>query len=420
MSAPGARRRAHSDKPLPLAGIRVLDLTRALAGPFCTMILADLGADVIKVEPAPGGDMIRTWGPFDHGISAYYLSTNRNKRGLALDFRHPQGMQLLARLAAKSDVLVENFKPGTMESMGLGYAGLSAANPRLVYAGITGFGRTGPAGQWPGFDQIAQGYSGLMSLTGMPDTGPTRVGVAIGDLTSGMWAAIGVLAAVISRSTSGCGQRVETSLLASLVGLLSVQGQRYLSLNEIPEPTGNTHPVIVPYGAFETKDGPLNLAPATPDMWRKLCGLLELEHLTANSRFVDNAARMQHRDELKSIIEAKLRLRTRSEWTEAMLALGIPAGPINNLADVFADAQVQHCGLVEEVAHPLLGKLKQLANPVSMDSLEGGCVRTPPPLLGEHTRAVLADYGLTEVEVETLLGAGVVLQYAAAGTQAQK
>ena len=412
MSTPAtARRRAHQDNPLPLAGIRVLDLTRALAGPFCTMILADFGADVIKVEPAPHGDMIRTWGPFDRGISSYYLSTNRNKRGIALDFRHPQGVQLLARLAAKSDVLVENFKPGTMESMGLGYDGLSAANPRLVYAGITGFGRTGPAGHWPGFDQIAQGYSGLMSLTGMPESGPTRVGVAIGDLTSGMWAAIGVLAAIAARTASGRGQRVETSLLASLVGLLSVQGQRYLSLNEIPETTGNMHPVIAPYGAFDTKDGPLNVAPATPDMWLKLCGLLELELLTTDPRFVDNAARMQHRDELKSIIEAKLKLRTRREWSESMLALGIPAGPINNLADVFADPQVQHCGLVEEVAHPLLGTLKQLANPVKMDSLEEGSVRTPPPLLGEHTCAVLSDFGLAEEEIACLLCEGVVLQY---------
>ena len=194
------------------------------------------------------------------------------------------------------------------------------------------------------------------------------------------------------------------------MGLLSVQGQRYLSLNEIPRPTGNTHPVIAPYGAFETKDGPLNVAPATPDMWLKLCGLLELEHLTTNPRFIDNAARMQHRDELKSIMEAKLKLRTRREWSESILALGIPAGPINNLADVFADPQVQHCRLVEEVAHPLLGKLKQLANPVSMDSLAGGCVRTPPPLLGEHTCEVLADYGLAEGEIESLLGKGVVLQ----------
>lgn len=420
MSASAAQRRAPPGNRLPLAGIRVFDLTRALAGPFCTMILADLGADVIKVEPVPGGDMIRTWGPFDHGISAYYLSTNRNKRGLALDFRHPQGVQLLARLAAKSDVLVENFKPGTMEAMGLGYESLSAANPRLIYAGITGFGRTGPAGHWPGFDQIAQGYSGLMSVTGMPETGPTRVGVAIGDLTAGMWAAIGVLAAVIARSASGLGQRVETSLLASLVGLLSVQGQRYLSLNEIPGPTGNTHPVIAPYGAFETKDGPLNIAPATPDMWLKLCALLGLEPLSVDPRFVDNAVRMQHREELKSIIEAKLKSRTRGEWTEAMLALGIPAGPINNLADVFADAQVQHCGLVKQVAHPLLGTLKQLANPVSMDSLDGDSVRTPPPLLGEHTRAVLADYGLAAAEIEALLGAGVVTQYAATATAAQK
>jgi formyl-CoA transferase len=295
----------------------------------------------------------------------------------------------------------------------LGYEGLSAGNPRLIYAGITGFGRTGPAGHWPGFDQIAQGYSGLMSVTGMPESGPTRVGVAIGDLTAGMWAAIGVLAAVIARAASGYGQRVETSLLASLVGLLSVQGQRFLSLNEIPNPTGNTHPVIAPYGAFETRDGPLNIAPATQDMWLKLCHLLELDALNADPRFADNAVRMQHRDELKLILEAKLKSRTRREWSESMLALGIPAGPINNLADVFADPQVRHCGLVEEVAHPLLGKLKQLANPVGMDSLAGGSVRTPPPSLGEHTREVLADYGFPDAEIDALLGAGVVAQYAA-------
>lgn len=396
--------------PLPLAGVRVLDLTRALSGPFCTMILADFGADVVKVEPAPKGDMIRGWGPFDRGISAYYLSTNRNKRGIALDFRQPEGLELLARLARKSDVVVENFRPGTMETMGLGYEKLSSANPRLIYAAITGFGRDGPAGSWPGFDQIAQGYSGFMSLTGMPETGPTRVGVAIGDLTSGMWAALGVLAAVISRQSTGRGQRVETSLLASLVGLLSVQGQRYLNLGQVPGPTGNTHPVIAPYGVFETADGPLNIASATEDMWTKLCELLGLQDAARDPRFADNERRMQHRDELKELMEARLRNATRSEWTRRMLGAGIPAGPINNLADVFSDPQVQHCRLVEEIAHPVLGQLKQLANPVRMDALRQGSVRLPPPLLGEHTREVLEDYGLSAADIDDLLGRGAVMQ----------
>lgn len=395
---------------LPLAGLRVLDLSRALAGPFCAMILADMGADVVKVEPTPKGDMIRGWGPFDQGISVYYLSANRNKRGMALDFRHPQARQLLFDLAAKSDVVVENFKPGTMEDMGLDYADLAIANPRLIFASITGFGRGGPAGDWPGFDQIAQGYSGLMSLSGMPETGPTRVGVAIGDLTSGMWAAIGILGAVAARAANGRGQRVETSLLASLVGLLSVQGQRYLSLGELPALAGNAHPVIVPYGAFETADGPLNIAPATPEMWNKLCELLGLGELPADPRFTDNAARTRNRDELKTILEGKLRLAPRAEWTAKMLAQGIPAGPINDLSDVFSDAQVAHCRLVEEVMHPVLGPLKQLANPVKMDSLGGRSVRTPPPQLGEHTREALRDYGFPDAQIDEWLQNDLVFQ----------
>ncbi len=395
---------------LPLAGIRVLDLTRALSGPFCTMILADLGADVIKVEPTPKGEMIRGWGPFHGGISAYYLSTNRNKRNLALNFRSAEGLRLLAELAGKSDVLVENFKPGTMEAMGLEFERLSAANRRLIYAGITGFGRSGPAGQWPGFDQIAQGYSGLMSITGMPDTGPTRVGVAIGDLTAGMWAAIGILSALVARAATGYGQRVDTSLLASLVGLLSVQGQRYLSLNDVPGPTGNTHPVIAPYGVFQTADGPLNIASATENMWLKLCDLLGLQHLESDPRFADNAQRMKHRYELKELIEQGLKTRSRREWTEKMLEAGIPAGPINDLEDVFSDPQVLHCKLVEEVTHPVLGALKQLALPISMESLQGRSVRSAPPLLGQHTRAVLADYGRTPDEIETLLRRGIVAE----------
>jgi formyl-CoA transferase len=249
-----------------------------------------------------------------------------------------------------------------------------------------------------------------MSLTGMPETGPTRVGVAIGDLTSGMWSAIGVLGALLARMASGRGQRVETSLLASLVGLLSVQGQRYLSLGEVPNLGGNAHPVIVPYGAFETADGPLNIAPATPEMWQKLCGLLGLAQLPSDPRFIDNAARTSNREELKIILEAKLRLATRDEWTVKMLAFGIPAGPINTLSDVFADAQVAHLRLVEEVMHPALGTLKQLANPVKMDSLAGRSVRTPPPQLGEHTLAALRDYGFAEAQIQEWLRDDVVFQ----------
>ncbi len=324
---------------LPLAGLKVLDLTRALSGPFCTMILADLGAEVIKVEPTPNGDMIRQWGPFDHDISVYYLSANRNKKDIGIDFRHPDGLSLIQNLAVKSDILVENFKVGTTAKMGLGYEQLSAQRPDLIYASISGFGSQGPAKDWAGFDQIAQGYSGFMSLTGTPESGPMRVGTAIGDLTSGMWVAMGVLAAYIERQRSGLGQHVQTSLMASLIGLLSVQGQRYLSLGEVPQPCGNVHPVIAPYGTFDTADGPLNLAPATQDMWVRLCEILKTRELIADPRFKTNADRMKNRIKLKELLEAEKELgvwRTKIEEFEGeiryyvnLAALSVQPGPQN-------------------------------------------------------------------------------------------
>lgn len=396
---------------LPLAGLKVLDLTRALSGPFSTMILGDLGAEVIKVEPSPNGDMVRQWGPFDEDISVYYLSANRNKKGIGVDFRQPEGLALIRRLALKSDIIVENFKVGTMEKMGLGYESLAAERPGLIMASISGFGSKGPAREWAGFDQIAQGYSGFMSLTGTPESGPTRVGTAIGDLTSGMWIVIGILSAVVARQNTGKGQHVETSLLASLMGLLSVQGQRYLSVNEIPEPCGNVHPVIAPYGTFETADGPLNLAPATQQMWVKLCGLLELDHLTTDPRFITNAERMQHRHALKMELESSLKRKTRMEWTPVMIENGIPAGPINNLADVFSDPQVEACQLVQSVEHPIIGTLHQVALPLAMDSIEDGIsVRRAPPVFGQHTREVLAAYGLSEADIGRLEAGKVTFQ----------
>ena len=395
---------------LPLAGVRVLDLTRALAGPFCTMVLGDLGADVVKVEPA-GGDMIRNWGPFDRGTSAYYLSGNRNKRGIALNFRDPAALGILRAMAVQCDVLVENFRPGAMEAMGLDCDTLRAANPRLVYASVSGFGSTGPAAGRPGFDQIAQGYSGLMSVTGDPATGPVRVGVAIGDQTAGMWCAIGILAAISERHATGRGRRVETSLLAGLVGLMSVQAQRYLSLGEVPGPAGNTHPVIAPYGVFATADGPLNIAPATTDMWKRLCAVLGLQHLVDDPRFESNAARMDRRIELKALVEGKLQERTRAEWTALLLAADIPAGPINTLADVFVDEQVVHSRLVEEMQHPELGTIRQVGSPISFDGRLGESIRRAPPVLGEHTFEVLRDYGYGRGDLEALARRGVIVQH---------
>jgi crotonobetainyl-CoA:carnitine CoA-transferase CaiB-like acyl-CoA transferase len=375
------------------------------------MILGDLGADVIKVEPA-GGDMIREWGPFDRGTSAYYLSGNRNKRGIAVNFRDPAALDMLRALAGSCDVVVENFRAGAMEAMGLDYETLAAANPRLIYASVTGFGRTGPASGRPGFDQIAQGYSGLMSVTGAADSGPVRVGVAIGDQAAGMWCAIGVLAAIAQRHTTNRGRRVETSLLAGLVGLMSVQAQRYLSLGDVPGLAGNTHPVIAPYGVFETADGPLNIAPATAEMWRRLCDVLELQPLVDDARYATNAARMERRVELKAIIEAKLKERGRREWTQLLLAADIPAGPINNLADVFADEQVLHSRLVEEVQHTQLGAMRQVGSPVTFDGRLGGSIRRAPPVLGEHTFEVLREHGYAQRDLEALARKGVIVQHA--------
>ena len=399
---------------LPLSGLKVLDLTRALSGPFSTMILADLGAEVIKVEPTPAGDMVRQWGPFDEDISVYYLSANRNKKGIGVDFRSEEGLALIKKMALQSDIVVENFKVGTMENMGLGYDELSKEKPDIIMASISGFGSKGPAKNWAGFDQIAQGYSGFMSLTGTDESGPTRVGTAIGDLTAGMWIVIGILAAVVEHKNSGRGQHVETSLLASLMGLLSVQGQRYLSVQEVPEPCGNVHPVIAPYGTFATADGPLNLAPATQAMWCKLCSILGLDELVLDSRFLTNADRMKNRHVLKELLEASLTRRTRMEWTPLMIENGIPAGPINKLSDVFSDPQVLACKLVQKVDHPVLGELSQVGLPLSMTHMEDGTsVRTAPPLFGQHTSAVFSDYGFTPVEIERLLKEKVIHQHQA-------
>ncbi|HEY9461365.1 MAG TPA: CoA transferase [Paralcaligenes sp.] len=404
---------------LTLSGLRVLDLTRALAGPFCTMALADLGAEVVKAEPTPSGDMARQWGPIDRDISVYYLSANRNKKGIGIDFRSAEGLALLRQLALKSDIVVENFRTGTMEKMGLGYESLARENPKLIMASISGFGNKGPAKDWAGFDQIAQGYSGFMSLTGTPETGPTRVGVPIGDLTAGMWLTIGILAAIVERGRTGRGQHVETSLLAGLMSLLCVQGQRYLNLGEVPEPCGNAHPVIAPYGTFETADGPLNLAPATEAMWVKLCSLLGASQLVDDPRFLTNVERRKNGDALTQELEARLREKTREEWTAIMIENGIPAGPINRMDDVFNDAQVAACNLVQTVEHSVLGAIKLVALPVQMGSAgDAPTVRSAPPLFGEHSQSILADYGFSSDEIQRLLDSKVIRQ-AKAGAEKQ-
>ena len=397
----------------PLSGLKVIDLTRALSGPFCAMILADLGADVVKVEPSPSGDMSRGWGPFDRGVSTYFLSCNRNKRSLCVDFRKPEGLEIIRRLIADADIVLENFKPGTIDKMGLGYAALSRSNPRLIMGSISAFGADGPLSQWPGFDQIAQGYSGLMSLTGYPDGDPTRTGTAIGDLTSGMWLSVALLGALLERERSGVGQHVSTSLLSSLVSLLSVHGQRYLSLGEVAKRTGNAHAVIAPYGVFETADGPLNLAPITSDMWINLWQALDLPALGDDPRFATNELRVANRDALKTAIESRLRERPKKEWTELFVKVGLPAAAINTLDEVFNDPQVRHNHLVEQVRHATLGDVRVVTTPLSDGRERTGTTlltRHAPPLLGEHTVEILRSAGFDEAAIEALCGHRVVRQ----------
>ena len=396
--------------PLPLEGIRILDLTRALAGPFCTMILGDLGATVIKTEPTKGGDMSRSWGPYHDGIGVFYLSINRNKQSLAVNFREPRGLELLQQLARDADVVVENFKPGTTKTIGLDYDTLVKDAPRLIYTSITGFGTDGPYGQWPGYDQIAQGMSGMMSITGQADGLPTRLGVPLADLVSGIWSALGTITALHQRERTGSGQKVETSLLAGVVGMLCVQGQRYLSLGELPQRIGNEHPVIYPYGAFEAADGIINIAAATQSQWENLCRLLDLDHLVQQSEFIDNEARSSNREQLRKIFNSRLCSRSAIEWTTILMENGVPAGPVFDLQQLFEDPHVAAMGLVELVDHPQLGEIKQLSNPLRLESIGSKTVRSPPPLLGQHTDGILKELGLKSQALVKLKKDGIIFQ----------
>ena len=399
---------------LPLHGVKVLDLTRWLAGPFCTTILGDLGADVAKIEPIGTGDLIRSWGPFDRGISVYYLSVGRNKRSAAVNFRDPRGVALIREMALRADVVVENFKPGTMEEMGLGFADLRKENPRLICARVTGMGSKGPRANWRSVDQIAQGMSGIMSITGTDENSPTRVGIPLGDMVSGMWTAIGVQAALAQREKTGQGQIVETSLLAGLVSLLCVQGQRYLSLGEIPVPIGNDHPVISPYGAFRARDGLFNIGVANDKMWRDLCKCIGQAQLVEDERFRTNDLRVANRTALSRTLDDAFQARSKSEWTDALVAIGIPAGPISNMAEVMTDPQVLANGLVERIVHGQLGEIQLVGSPLRFDSQGPGSIRLAPPQVGEQTDAVLQDYGIDQNAIDELKAASVVASFHAA------
>lgn len=370
----------------PLEGVRVLDLTIALAGPYCTMLLGDLGADVVKVEP-PEGDQSRGWGPpFVEGESSYFMSVNRNKRSVVIDLKSAQGLAAARRLAASADVLVENLRPGTAGRLGLGHEELSAENPGLVYCSISGFGQDRPA--LAGYDQIVQGTSGVMSLTGFADGPPVKFGVPIGDISAGMFAAHAILAALYERQRTGRGRQIDVAMQDSLMALLTYQGGRYFATGEAPRREGNVHPTIAPYGTFATEDGFINVAVGSESQFRSFAAAIGAPELAQDPRFAGNRDRQQNRAALTEEIERRLRRRPTAGWKEAFDAAGVPAGPILDLAQVFADPAVRARAVEVSVAHPKAGEWHMVGTPWRLDG-EPFTVRRPPPLLGQHTKEVL-------------------------------
>jgi len=391
----------------PLDDLLVVDLTRALAGPFCTLMLSDLGARVIKVETPDGGDDTRGWGPpFIGQESAYFLSVNRNKESLALNLKAPRGQEVMARLLQRADVLVENFRPGTMDRLGLGYPAVHARFPRLVYASISGFGQDGPYRERAAYDLILQGMGGVMGLTGEEGGPPVKVGVAIADICAGMYAAYGILAALRARERTGRGQRVDAALLDGQVSWLTYAAGYYFATGESPGRLGSGHPTIVPYQAFRTADGYVNVAVGSEAIWRRFCEVVD-PSLADDPRYAANRDRVAHRQELLARLEPILARRTTAEWTAAFDGAGVPCGPILTVGQVFADPQVRHRQMVQEVEHRTVGRLRQTGLPVKLSETPGR-IRAAPPVLGQHTEAILRELGFAPGEIGALRADGVV------------
>ena len=368
---------------LPLEGLRVLDLSRVLAGPYATMVLADLGADVLKVEHPERGDDTRHWGPpFVGGESAYFLSVNRNKRSIGVDLKTGEGLERVKRLAAGADVVIENWKRGALEKMGLGYEALKEENPDLIYCSITGFG-PGPDEDRPGYDFLVQARAGIMGITGQPDGEPTKVGVAAADIFCGMLAANAILAALHRRSVTGGGARVEVPLFESTLSWLANRGQEYLITGEDSGLIGNAHPSIVPYQTFEASDKPIVVAVGNDSQFGRLCEAVGLPDLAEDERYATNPDRVANREGLVAVLQERFSERTADEWVEGIRAAGVPCGPVNALPDVFEDEHVLGSGVLQNVEHPAAGALRMLASPVLVDGKRLP-VRRPPPTLGQH------------------------------------
>ena len=374
----------------PLTGIRVLDLSRVLAGPYCTMVLGDLGAEVIKVE-SPEGDETRSWGPpFAAGESAYYLCVNRNKRSMVVNFKTVEGQSILHELVKQSDVLVENFRPGTLARFSLDYGSVSAINPRLIYCSITGFGQTGPLRDRPGYDFMIQAMGGLMSITGEPDDEPMKVGVAVADLFAGQNAVIAILAALHARTQTAKGQHLDISLLDSQVAMLANVASNYLISGNLPKRYGNTHANIVPYQSFQASDAWFVIAVGNDKQFSRLCEMIGKSEFDRDARFVTNSDRVEHRDELIALLKPIFLAKTASEWLSTLERAGIPCGPIHTLEKVFAEPQVDARQMLIHMQHPEIGDLRLVGSPLKFSDTSVD-YKLPPPRFGEHTEEILKE-----------------------------
>ena len=392
----------------PLEGIKVLDLTRVLAGPFCTMILADMGAEVIKVEQPGKGDDTRQFGPpFQEGESAYFLSVNRNKKSITLDIKSAKGKEILGRLIQRSDVLVENFRPGALKKLGFDYEAASAINPRLIYASVSGFGQTGPWSAKPGYDLAIQGLGGIMSITGDADGPPYKVGVSQADLTAGLYAAQGVLLALFAREKTGRGQLVDVGMLDCQLAMLSFQAGIYFMTGVSPMRKGNQHPTICTYGTFKARDRYINIAVGNDKLWHKLCALIGLEKIRDNPDFATNPSRVQHRDQLFPIIQDEIGKNDSAHWLALFEEHGIPSGPILSIEEALAQPQAAAREMVVTMQHRILGEIKQAGIPVKLSETPGG-IANPPPCLSEHTDAVLENLGYSGADIQAMRAGGAI------------